>query len=235
MKLPRAVTQHLHSSASASAEALASAVADRLREGLDRSARASLLVPGGRTPVLFQQTLSRQSLDWSKVSISLSDDRWLPADHADSNELLLRRNLLQGPAAAARFVSLVDASVSALSHLVAAETAFDSLSQPLDAVVLGIGEDGHTASLFPDAAETLVAIDPTNGHRLAIIQPTSAPYTRISATLNALLNAKIIYILAQGDAKRAALEGAATQSKTTLALAAILNQQDVPVHLYYNP
>lgn len=235
MQLPASVTQHLHANAEEAAQALADAVADRLRARLAQSTGASLLLSGGRTPARFQQLLSQKALDWSKVSISLADDRWLPPDHIDSNEWLLRKNLLTGPAAAARFVPLVDITCSPEQHLANAELALDTLAKPLDAIVLGVGDDGHTASLFPDAMETLAAMNPDNARRLAIIRPASAPYTRISATLRTLLDARIIYILVQGDSKRAALEAACRSGCKPLAIAAILHQLDVPVHLYFSP
>lgn len=234
LQMPATVIQHWRGNATVAAEALALAVAAKLQSGVRRHGTASLLLSGGRTPALFQQRLSAQPLDWSSIALSLTDDRWLPADHADSNEKLLRENLLRGPAAAARFIPLVDSMIKPEQHLASAERAIQQMQWPIDAVVLGVGEDGHTASLFADAPETAAAINLHNPNRLAAIHPATAPYPRISMTLQALLQTRVIFILAHGEPKRAALEAACRPGTTPLALSYILRQRNVPVHLYYS-
>jgi len=109
------------------------------------------------------------------------------------------------------------------------------MPQPFDAVVLGMGEDGHTASLFPGAPGTAAALDVDRPERVAFVTPASAPHRRISLTLRALLDARAVMILIQGEGKRAAIEWAAQSEPATYPIAAFLKHGKVPVHLYFNP
>lgn len=235
LDLPTLVFQHLYAAPSEAAQALANMTADKLREGLHHSGHASLLVSGGRTPTLFQDRLSEEILDWGKTTVSLTDDRWLEPSHADSNERLVRQHLLKGPAAAARFIPLADATTTVEKHLRVVEQALQGVHKPYDAVVLGVGEDGHTASLFPDAEGITAALDLDKAQRVAAITSATAPYPRISMTLRALLETKAILILIQGEAKRVTIENAGRRSASELAISAILKQEEIPVHLYYSP
>jgi len=235
LRLPAWVQQHLFATAVETAQALAAAVAADLNEGLHQRSRASLVVCGGRTPALFQDALSSQSLDWSRVTVSLTDERWVPADHADRNERQVRRHLLQGAAAAAQFIPLVNLGAAPEQHLATLQRALSAMPQPFDAVVLGMGEDGHTASLFPGAPGTAAALDVDRPERVAFVTPASAPHRRISLTLRALLDARAVMILIQGEGKRAAIEWAAQSEPATYPIAAFLKHGKVPVHLYFNP
>lgn len=235
LRLPATVQQHLYDSASATAQALARAVAAQLQEGIRQHGRATLIVSGGRTPAPFQDALSAQALEWPRVSVTLADDRWVPPDHADSNERLVQQHLLRGPAAAAHFIPLVDTDVTPKQRLSAVERLLAPLPAPYDAVVLGMGEDGHTASLFPGAPGTAAAMDLQRPERVAIVTPATAPHRRISLTLRALLDARVVTILLQGESKRAAIEWAAQGQPEQYPIAAVLRQTQVPVHLYYSP
>jgi 6-phosphogluconolactonase len=235
LALPPAVEQHLHADAEQCARALAAAVAESLRAGLQRRSTAALLVSGGRTPLPFFEALASQELPWSKVLVSLADDRWVAADHADSNEQLVRQHLLRGPAAAARFVPLVDAAQAPEQHLAAAERALSQLPRPYDVVVLGMGDDGHTASIFPGAPGAAEALDTSRPQRLALVTPQTAPHRRITLTLRALLDSRLLLIHLCGSGKAAVIEAAARSTPAQHPIAAILQQQSVPVHLYYSP
>ena len=133
--LPATVQQHLFATGLQTARALAGAVAATLQDGVQRRSRASLIVPGGRTPIAFLDQLAAQPLGWSEVTISLSDDRLVPADHADSNEGLVRRHLLQGASAAARFIPLVTPDSAPATQPAIAERALDTMPRPFDAAI----------------------------------------------------------------------------------------------------
>ena len=235
LQLPPNVQQHLYADDAQTAQALAAMVAETLREGLRARGAAVLFVSGGRTPVAFFKALSGAALDWSQVTVSLADDRWVAADDADSNERLVRQHLLRGEAAAARFQPLVDIRVTPEQHLAAAEQALALLPHPYDAVILGMGDDGHTASLFPGAPETAAALDMRRPQRLAAVTPPSAPHRRITLTLRALLDTRLLAIQIEGEGKRTAIELAARSAPAQHPIAAVLRQDAVPVQVFYNP
>jgi 6-phosphogluconolactonase len=114
-----------------------------------------LAVSGGKSPVPFFHALRSQPLDWSRVMITLVDERFVPADHPDSNAALVREHLLQDAAAAARFLPLVGDARDDVAELAAANAAY----QHPTVAVLGMGEDGHTASLFPGATALADGLD----------------------------------------------------------------------------
>jgi 6-phosphogluconolactonase len=235
LRLPATVRQRPFATGAQSAQSLAAAVGTVLRESLQLRGRASLVVSGGRTPMPFLDELASQLLDWSHVTVCLADDRWVPAQHPDSNEGLVRRHLLQGAAAAARLIPLVDASATPQAQRAAVERALAAAPRPFDAVVLGMGDDGHTASLFPGAPGTAAALDLRRPEQVALVVPAGAPHRRISLTLRALLDARAVMILIQGDGKRAAIEQAARGDPAQYPIAAFLQQQTVPVYVYYSP
>ena len=127
--------------------ALADEVAMYLKQSIDQQGSASLVVSGGRTPLGFFHTLSQQSLDWSKVVVTLADERWVEADHKDSNEKLVRENLLINNANQAQFLALKNTAETAGEGCAELEKALASLNE-FSVVILGMGDDGHTASLF---------------------------------------------------------------------------------------
>ena len=127
---------------------LAEKVAALLAADIQARGKASLVVSGGRTPMGFFHLLSQQLLDWSSVTVTLADERWVDADHQDSNEKLVRENLLINEAHQAQFISLKSAAKNAVDAESECEQALASAGQ-FTVVILGMGDDGHTASLFP--------------------------------------------------------------------------------------
>lgn len=195
---------HAQATIAALDEELATFVADQLREALTRKGQTSLAVSGGRTPAGFLRKLANQPLDWSHVTITLVDERWVPADHADSNARLVRETLLQGPASSACFIPFFNAAPSACEGQSITEQQLARLNWPLDVIVLGMGDDGHTASLFPQAPELQSALDSTD-HCLAMT-PVTAPHARISLTRAAIVSTKHLLLHICGTGKRELLE-----------------------------
>lgn len=217
----------------AQAEGIAARIAGLLRAAIDARGCASLALSGGRSPVPMFQALRNEDLPWSKVWITLVDERWVASDSPDSNERVVREHLLAGPAAAAHFLGLKTAAASPAEGLADREQALAQLPQPFDAVVLGMGEDGHFASLFPGATGLEAALDPSNPSLLAAIDPPAAPHRRISLTLAGVLRSRQILLTIGGAAKRKiygqALAGAPTR---TVPVAALLGQHRVPVEAH---
>jgi len=187
---------------------LAQQIAQDLHSAIQNHGKASLLVSGGKSPIALFNQLSQLPLEWQKVSISLVDDRWLAPNHSDSNELLVRTHLLVGKASKATFIPLVGHEANAEAGLAGAITRVEPLATGADVLVLGMGEDGHTASIFPCSPQVGAALDLDNKQSLIVTTPTTAPYQRISLTLNQILAAKSIYLPLVGTAKIAVFEQA---------------------------
>lgn len=214
--------------------ALAQEVIRRLKEDLSRQARAVLVVSGGRSPIPLFQALARQVLPWERVTVTLADERWVPPDHPDSNEALVRTHLLKGPAAAAQLVPLWSEADSPEAAAPAASAALAGLPHPFSHVILGMGEDGHIASLFPGAAELAEGLG-TEAWALAV-RPSQAPHPRLSLSLHALLQSRGLTLMISGQAKRQVLEQAMEAGPVeTLPVRAILRQAAVPVSVFWAP
>ncbi len=231
------MSEHFFASDQALAAGLAAAVAGQLSEALAARSKASLVVSGGRTPADFLSALSEHPLDWSAVSVAPTDDRWVGIHHADSNEAMLRRQLLRGAAAKASLHGLCDDALppepDGERH---AEAVLKNFPMPLDVVVLGMGDDGHTASLFPEAPQLAQALDLHSGRRCMMIDPVTAPHRRISLTLPALLQSLQIKLLIRGDSKLTVYRRALSSGPTMeMPISFILHQQQVPVHVYWSP
>lgn len=176
-----------------------------LETGIKTRGRASLVVSGGRTPLALFKQLSNTDLPWDKVDITLADERWVSEDHEASNTSLVKNNLIQNKAAAARFVELRSDVEDANDGINLAERHLASMSQPFDALILGMGEDGHTASLFPCSEQVKDGLDMSSGRTCIAVQPTTAPHQRISLTLPALLNSRHIFLHLTGEKKKQVL------------------------------
>lgn len=199
----------------------------QLSQAIAERGQAYLVVSGGRTPLKLFDYLSLQPLDWTRVTITLADERWVDAEHADSNVRLVREHLLQNRAAQANFISLLAAD---LDSPASAATAATKLAQipTFDAVILGMGEDGHTASLFPCSQELEQGLSSTES--ALVVCPTTAPYQRISMSLQRLLDSRQIYFHLSGAAKADVLARALKETnQQEMPVRAVLQQSQVPV------
>ncbi|KWC34126.1 6-phosphogluconolactonase [Burkholderia ubonensis] len=219
---------HAFDTQEAQGDALAQAVGDALRAALARPARATLAVSGGTSPRPFLQTLSHAALDWAGVDVTLVDDRWVPEDDAASNARLVRDTLLQHAAAPATFLPLVDTGAALDAH-VAALNANPAHRLP-DVAVLGMGEDGHTASIFADAPEWDHAI--TTADRFVAVHPGAAPHARVSFSLDALKRIDRLFLLIAGNRKREVLEAAASSPRKN-AISQLANDKGTQLDVYW--
>ena len=229
---PATVTLHELKRAEQLAWQLATDVAGRLRTAIAGQGRATLVVSGGRSPVAFFQALAQEALDWSKVTVSLADERWVPVEHADSNEGLLRRHLLTGNAAKARFVGLYRSAASLDAAAEAAEQALAELP-PIDVLVLGMGDDGHTASLFPASPNLADGLSLLSKRRCLPMLAPSVPHQRISLTRRLLATAGFTVLSVQGAGKLATLRAAlAGNELAQMPIRAFLHD---PLSIYWCP
>ena len=206
------------------ADAAALAVAAQLSAGLAARGRASLVATGGRSPGPVYDRLKDAGVDWAHVAVTLSDERQVDVNSPNANLKLLRERLFLGQAAKARYLPLTDYAEPALRALM-----------PFDAVLLGMGEDGHIASLIPGSPVMAEAMDP-DGEALVAESPAgfgSPPVPRITLTLAALLQSRAIFLLIAGEAKRQVL--ARAQAGEDLPVGRLLRQARAPVRILWAP
>jgi 6-phosphogluconolactonase len=220
-----------YDSPTALALAAADAVINGLAAGLRERGRASLVATGGRSPGPIYDLLQESLIDWGKVTVTLSDERFVGPHAAESNERLVRERLLAGRAAAAAFAPLYSEARSSEAAAEAAEAAVAALV-PFDVLMLGMGEDGHVASLIPGSPVLEAAMDPA-GTRLVMGLPPgvgSPPLARMTLTLPALLQARSTIITISGAAKREVVAAGAG-----LPVHAFLEQATAPVRILWTP
>lgn len=218
------------------AEALATEIAGDLRRAVTLRGTASLVVSGGRTPRPLLRALARQDLPWANLWVTLADERWVTPAAPDSNQRLVAETLLQGPAGAARFVPLKTPHGSPEAGQQACQQALETIPRPFDMVVLGLGEDGHTASLFPGATGLEAALDPRGRALCAAIRPPGELQPRMSLTLAALLDSRRLVLHLTGEAKHQALEHALQPGPAeSMPIRAVLRACRVAIDVYWSP
>jgi 6-phosphogluconolactonase len=222
--------------AAALTEALSADIAEALEDGLGAGRGASLVVPGGHTPTPVFEALSRIDLDWEDVWITLTDERWVDPASDSSNEHLVRRHLLRNAAARATLIGLKSKAADPASGAAAAWSAVADMPRPFDFVLLGMGDDGHIASLFPSSPGLERALDLTQPPGCAGMSGAAEPRARLSLNLRALLDSRRIAILIVGAGKWATYERARKRGPISeMPVRALSLQQNVPVTVYWAP
>lgn len=222
----------IHDNAASLAGKLAAAVAARLEAAIAERGRASLAVSGGRTPAAFFDALSRQEIAWDRVDVTLVDERFVAETSERSNARLVRERLLVNQAAAARFHPLWrdDRTVEAAAFH--ADGELYPLVRRLDVVVLGMGEDGHVASYFPDAAayeKLFLACD-----AVMAVRAPSAGEERLTISPRLIANAGAIFLHFEGQAKKDLFDAAlASTAPTPLPVATVVAMAKTPVSLHW--
>ena len=215
------------------ATALAEAIATNLKSGIAARGGASLAVSGGSTPTLLFRTLSsRPDIAWDRVTVTLVDERWVDETSDRSNARLVKANLLQGRASAATFVPLYQGGTR--PDIEKTEAALASVRRPLDVAILGMGNDGHTASFFPGGDNLHEALT-VEGPVVAIEAP-GAGEPRVTLTLRQLLAARALYLHIEGEEKVKTLEQAEAEGPVEdMPVRAILRQTQTPLTIYWSP
>lgn len=230
------VHEHRFPNPVALSHALAGEIKVDLEEAIQARGAASLVVSGGRTPIPVFEQLRAEKLDWSHVCVTLADERWVDTTDPASNERLVREHLLTGQGAHARFIGLKNPAATPEAGADWAWRALSRVARPYDLIVLGMGEDGHTASLFPGSLALARALDVSAAPGCVAVNALAAPHARVSLNLAALLDARRIILHIEGDAKwqvyhKARMPGSAGE----LPVRALLHQQEVPVDVYWSP
>jgi 6-phosphogluconolactonase len=204
---------------------LAALVADQLRGAHGSKGKATLAVPGGTTPGPFLTALSAADLPWQDIRVMPTDERMVSELSTRSNARLIRETLLKGTAAAAHFVDMYEPLLGPRHARIAA-------ALPIDVLVLGMGDDMHTASLFPGAPELAAALA-DDAPALLEIHPPSQPEARLTLTAPVLRAASVIHVLITGEAKRAALETALAGGPAAEAPVRVALTAPCPVTVHY--
>jgi 6-phosphogluconolactonase len=216
----------------------ARAAADRIGKALERrleaQGEASLVVSGGTTPAGVFVELASKPLAWPDVHVILSDERWVPADHEDSNEKLVRDTLLTGKAQQASLLPVYKAGVTVEQRSGELNGELRLAPFPFACALLGMGEDGHFASLFPDAENLEAGLDVDSRELCMPVTTAASPYPRLSLTLSALSRSDEILLLMFGESKRDVYESA-KQDANGYPLSHLLRQKRAPVHVYWAP
>jgi 6-phosphogluconolactonase len=197
---------------------------------------ASLVVSGGKSPIKLFELLRTESLDWSRVCIALADERWVEPSDPESNEKLVRDYLLKESAAAARFIGLKNAAPTPDLGAVSAWETFARVPRPFDAVVLGMGDDGHTASLFPRSPNLASALNPAAVPGCVGMRSPVAPHPRLSLNLSALLDSRRIVLLLTGAQKWKTYSAASGDGPAEeMPIRCVLRQRRTPVEVMWAP
>lgn len=218
------------------ARQLAEDIATRMRAEIEARGRVSLAVSGGQTPVLLFQALSQQALDWSKVLVTLVDERWVGEDKEGSNAALVKQHLLVNEASTAYFLPLKNDEPTPAEGLMLSENRLHEQIDQLDIVVLGMGLDGHTASWFPQSSALAACLDRNASACCCAVSDAPHFPQRMTMTLSLLLRARQLYLMFSGDEKYQvfcqALEEDKQQQVQEMPVRSLLFQQQVPLHVY---
>ena len=226
--------EHFFETREEASVAAAEAIAERLAARLDAQSGASVVVSGGTTPDRCFDLLSEKPLDWRRTQIVLSDERWVPPDDEASNERLVRDALLKGEAVPAKLLSVFSMTTGIQARCDEIDQQIRLGPFPFACSLLGMGEDGHFASLFPDAENLEEGVD-VDGEQLCIPVTTAAsPHPRVSLTLAALARSDAIVLLMFGDNKLEVYEQAKRKG-SKLPVAHLLKQKKAPVPVYWAP
>ncbi|NNL55802.1 MAG: 6-phosphogluconolactonase [Woeseia sp.] len=205
-----------------------------LRSSLRQNKSAAIVLSGGSSPADTLGKLSRANLSWDRVTLTLSDERWVAADHDDSNEKMLRETLLQNNAVSAKVLPLFCPDLEATAAPGRLQQKMSELALPFAGVLLGMGADGHFASLFPDFSGLEAALKPDNDNAFVAVKTAASPHERISMTLATILQSREILLLIFGNDKRQVYEDA-RKPDSALPVAKLLAQSRVPLRVIWAP
>lgn len=210
-----------------------------LKAALDERGEATFMVSGGSSPAPVYRRLSAADLDWSNVYVGLVDERWVDFDHDKSNEAFVVNTLMQNQASKAHLVGMKNEAATAAEGLADCENAYQQLASPFDVTVLGMGPDGHTASLFPHARGLEEAL--TTEALLSAIDAKQSEVTgefteRMTLSLAGIVNCRHLLLLISGEEKLATYrEALAGDDVAAMPVRAVLQQKDITVTVYWAP
>lgn len=232
MPMTSAAHEHFFASREAASETAADHIAAALRRRLRDHDDASLIVTGGSSPSRCYEQLSGVALEWSHVHVLLSDERWVPPSDEDSNEKLIRETLLLRNAADAHLLPIYSADTTMAERCKTLNALLPEMPLPCACTLLGMGEDGHVASLFPDAENLATGLDAKSADWCIPVATTASPHPRVSLTMRALLDTDQIVLLFFGESKREVYQQAQSND-AAFPVSSLLSQDRTPVHVFW--
>lgn len=218
------------------ARTLAAEISSGLSIAIDERGAASLVVPGGGTPGPLFEALARRQLTWSQVTVGQTDERWVAPESDASNELQIRRHLLQHEAREAIWAGLWNDAPTLVEAADAAGRRYDKISRPFDVVLLGMGDDGHVASLFPGDVDIAAKLDPMGTAICVVGTAPVAPYERLSLGLSALVACRRLILLIRGESKLQLLRSSGkSDAGAQLPVHAVLAAAGLAVEVVWAP
>ncbi len=230
--MPEAAHEHFFGSREQASIAAAEHIAAALRLRLSDQDDVAFVVTGGTSPARCYSHLASLQLEWSHVQVLLSDERWVPASDDNSNERLIRETLLVEHAADAELLPFYSVDSTAAQRCLELNDLLPALPLPFVCSLLGMGEDGHIASLFPDAENLAAGLDADNADWCVPVTSSASPHPRVSLTMKALLSSAEIVLLFFGESKRDVYEQAKGKN-STLPVSTLLSQKRAPVHVFW--
>ena len=228
------ITEEFFVSRSSASQAAAQRIASAIGDSLVDAPETAIIVSGGSSPKECYELLADTDLPWARVHVLLSDDRCVPVNHEASNEGMIRRLLLTGHAANARLLPIYDAELPIADQCTALVDHLDSLPMPFSISLLGMGVDGHFASLFPDFAGLESGLNERGADRCLIVETAASSIPRISLTMATMIQSKEILLLFFGDDKRDIYERAKLPN-SVYPVSRLLQQERIPVRTIWAP
>ncbi len=226
---------HTYADRDALDASLAAALAERLRDAIAERGRATIALSGGSTPRGLLSHLGRQDVAWESVIVTLVDERWVDGEHDDSNARMVHETLLQGSAAAASFEPLYTGAAQPSLAVEDLESRLAELGT-FDSLMLGMGGDGHFASLFPDSDALLPGLNLEGECSFIAVDPPIAPHARMSMTMPRIVDTRQLILHITGEDKLKILERAAIErDPESLPIAAVLGLAEPELEIHYAP
>lgn len=214
-------------------EKLSQDIANKLTKAIEKRGKASLIVSGGNTPKPLFKKLSSMDINWKNITVALCDERWVDNNSKNSNENLVKTYLLQNFAKQANFIGMYQAMPIKKAQE-SCSKLYEKSMDSFDVIILGMGSDGHTASLFPKNKKLDESFDMQNKQLMVHMTPQDAPYDRMSLNLKAILSSEHIILHIEGVEKQKVYEKAVLEDdKYLMPICAVLNQDIKPVEVYY--
>lgn len=201
-------------------DALSQAIFDYIMQTLKTKSQIVIAVSGGKSPIPLFTKLSNLELPWEKITITLVDERVVSPQDLDSNENLVRTYLLQSNAQKAKFIGII-------SDINDAKKCLDNINnniKTIDLAILGMGEDGHTASIFPNMPELDEALHTKN--KYLITNPISAKYQRITLSLNGLVNISRLFLSITNEIKLNVFKESILSTNLSYPISYLLDKRD---------